>query len=258
MAFIPFGYYKSPAVAWTPADLPSLYDYWEADSGTTGTTNVSQWTGKENSYNFTYPVNTNGPELITANSGFNNQDILRFDRSNTEGLYFTLTDGNGIGTSTQVNYSIYADPEAITSGNWRMFWGLSRTSTGDGNFAESIGGSNSSAFKWYTYDGGGKTTTLGQSTTPKQLMTMVCDYANNQVKLFFGTSEDSASPISEPNLGNRNGAQVFSLALYNPESSGGELPGSMDLGGVAIWTGDDDFSTNLSNLETYFQDKYGS
>ena len=58
-------------VAFTPADLPNLYDYWEADSGVTGTTNVSQWTGIANSELFTYPVNTNGPEVVSSAAGFN-------------------------------------------------------------------------------------------------------------------------------------------------------------------------------------------
>ena len=255
--FTPVGFFAK--TGWTPDELPNLYDYWEADSGVTGTTNVSQWTGKANSNNFIHPTNGNGPELITANSGFNNQDILRFDRANAEGLYFTKSSPNTIGTDTQFNFSIYADPEALTSGTWRMFWGLSRPDDNTGNdFVEAMGGSNSSAFKFYCYDGSGTTTTLGESSTPKQLMTIVVDYLNNRARVFFGTTEDSSSPISKSNLGTKVGQQIVTLALYNPESSGGQLPGSMDLGGCAIWTGNDDFSTNLSNLEAYFQNKYGS
>lgn len=243
---------------WTPSQLPNLYDYWEADSGVTGTTNVSQWSGKANSNNFAYGGNSQGPQLVSSDSGFNNQSILRFDGTNTEGLYFTL-DGDTIGTSTQVNFSMYADPEAINaSSTWRMFWGISRSGDGGSDEIEAMGGSKDGAFKFYSYDGGGKTTTLGQTTTPKQLMTMAVDYANGEIRVYFGTSEDSASPISEGSLDTRTGSQTYALFIYNPETNPPQLPGSGDLGGVAIWTGDDEFTTNLSNLETYFQGKYGA
>ena len=264
MSFIPFGFYKTPAGGgvWTPADLPNLYDYWEADSGTTGTTNVSAWAGKENGNTFVYGGNSQGAELILAESSFNNQDILRFDRANNETLHFTLDENNKIGTSTQVNFSMYANPEALASGNWRMFMGFDRREAGSGVYPSSpefIMGSNSSALKVYEYDGGGATTTLAQSTTPKQLMTMVLDYANNQGRIYFGTTQDTNSPITtNPSNVAPNGTQNFVLFNYNSEKNPPELPGSGDLGGVAIWTGNTDFSTNLSNLEAYFQAKYGA
>ena len=257
MAFIPFGFYKAPAGAasWTPADLPNLYDYWEADSGVTGTTNVSAWVGKENAVTLTYGGNSQGPAVISAASGFNNQDILRFDRGNKETLYKKLAVADAIGTSTQVNFSMYADPEALASGTWRMFHGFSRNNVSP-NSTEFIMGSNSSALKVYEWDGAGGTITLAQSTTPKQLMTMVMDYANSEGRVYFGTSEDANTPITLN--ASTYLTQVFSLFTYNPANATPELPGSGDLGGCAIWTGDTDFSTNLTNLETYFQDKYGA
>ena len=261
--FIPFGFMKSPAGAvWTPAELPNLYDYWEADSGVTGTTNVSAWAGKENGEVFGYGGNSQGPAVVSAASGFNSQDILRFDRSNNETLHFTLDENNKIGTSTQVNFSMYADPEALASGNWRMFMGFDRREAGSGVYPSSpefIMGSNSSALKVYEYDGGGVTTTLAQSTTPKQLMTMVLDYANNQGRVYFGTTQDANTPITtDPSNITPDGTQNYTLFNYNSEKNPPELPGSGDLGGVAIWTGNTDFSTNLSNLEAYFQAKYGA
>lgn len=245
-------------VTFTPADLPNLYDYWEADSGVTGTTNVTQWTGIANSELFTYPVNTNGPEVVSSAAGFNSQDILRFDRANSEGLYFSLGSGATIGTSTQVNYTIYADPEPLASGTWRMFWGLSRpTNASPSDFVESMVGSNSNNLTAYTFDGSGTATNLGLGATPKQMYTMAVDYANGECRFYNGTSQDSASPISATNLNTKTTRQIFTLALYNPESGPGELPGSMDLAAAAIWTGNTDFSTNLSNLEAYYQAKYG-
>ena len=262
MAFIPFGFYKAPAGAssWTPADLPNLYDYWEADSGVTGTTNVSAWAGKENGVSLTYGGNSQGPAVISAASGFNNQDILRFDRANSETLYKGLDAGSTIGTSTQVNFSMYADPEALASGTFRFFMGLSRR-LNPPTIPEFIMGSNSSAFKAYKYAGSGNfasnTTTLAESSTPKQLMTMVLDYINDQGRVYFGTSQDANTPISIDPSAVSDG-QRFTLFSYNPQRNAPELPGSGDLGGVAIWTGDTDFSTNLTNLETYFQNKYGA
>ena len=257
MSFIPMGFYKTPAGGgvWTPADLPNLYDYWEADSGTTGTINVSAWAGKENGVVLGYGGNSQGAELISAESSFNNQDILRFDRANTETLYKGLDAGATIGTSTQVNFSMYANPEALASGTWRMFMGFSRRLAG-ANIAEFIMGSNSNTIKVYSFDGGG-TTTLAQSTTPKTLYTMVLDYANNQGRVYFGTSQDANTPISF-NPSTQADGQRFTLFSYNPERNPPELPGSGDVGGVAIWTGDTDFSTNLTNLEAYFQAKYGA
>jgi len=258
------GFYKAPAgvASWTPADLPNLYDYWEADSGVTGTTNVSAWDGRENGNTFVYGGNSQGPAVISAASGFNNQDILRFDRGNNETLHFTLDENNKIGTSTQVNFSMYADPEALASGTWRMFMGFDRRNTPSAVYPSSpefLMGSNSSAIKVYEWDGAGSTTTLAQSTTPKQLMTMVLDYANSEGRVYFGTSQDSNTPITtDPSNVAPNGTQNYSLFNYNSENSTPELPGSGDLGGVAIWTGDTDFSTNLTNLETYFQNKYGA
>jgi len=255
--FTPFAFYGAAGAAgWTPAELPNLFDYWEADSGVTGTTNVSAWVGKENGEVFGYGGNSQGPELISAAAGFNSQDILRFDRANSETLYKGLDAGATIGTSTQVNFSMYADPEALASGTWRMFMGFSRRLASP-TIAEFVMGSNSSAFKAYSFGASATTTTLAESSTPKQLMTMVLDYANQEGRVYFGTSQDANTPISiDPSA--RADAQRFTLFNYNPERNPPELPGSGDLGGVAIWTGDTDFSTNLTNLEAYFQAKYGA
>ncbi len=254
--FTPFAFYGVVAAGWTPAELPNLYDYWEADSGVTGTTNVSAWTGKENGVVLGYGGNSQGPELISAAAGFNSQDILRFDRANSETLYKGLDAGATIGTSTQVNFSMYADPEALASGTWRMFMGFSRRLASP-TTAEYIMGSNSSTIKVYSFDGSGTTTTLAESSTPKQLMTMVLDYANQEGRVYFGTSQDANTPISI-NPSAQADAQRLTLFTYNPERNPPELPGSGDVGGVAIWTGDTDFSTNLTNLEAYFQAKYGA
>ena len=255
--FTPFAFYGAAGVSWTPAELPNLYDYWEADSGVTGTTNVSAWAGKENGVSLVYGGNSQGPAVVSAAAGFNNQDILRFDRANNESLHKSLATGDRIGTSTQVNFSMYADPQALEPGFWDMFMAFDRVVSGP-DAPEFLMGSNASAIKIYTYNGSGVTTTLAQSTTPKTLYTMVMDYANEEGRVYFGTSQDANTPVSFDPSAITPGEQNFSLFNYNTERNPPELPGSGDLGGVAIWTGDTDFSDNLTNLEAYFQAKYGA
>lgn len=255
----PISFLQKEKIVVSPGGFPTLngtvWDVWETDSGVVlSGTKVLSWTGNQNSRVMNNFATNTGPFLTTSDSNFNSQNSINFSRARIDGLFI---DGANIqGTNAgSLHYCIYGITK-YTSGATNAQFGFTSLGT-PFNFMEAVlfvsSTTNSQIYRFNPSPTNGAYIDSNNDTLGKGIYTIsLAPGTNASVYYNKGTTANATWSYSSYFTSRVR----IALGAYN--SSDADFAGSIDVVAAVVWYNSSNLTADITNLQTYFQTKYGA
>jgi hypothetical protein len=232
---------------WTPADLPGIENWFLSDTGITlSGSNVTAWQDSLTSKSVTQATSVNQPTFTASNANFNGLPTVNFSNSSTPSSIFLQNNSDFSYSGTFPLYIFMVVRKTATTGSAYDFsGGGSDANIGGGAWSINIA---DAGVNGYSGAIGGFSNSVSGTTLATTLLAGLGLTSTNLYTYFNGNSTAKAGSYTP------NANPLFYIGGYDP---GGYFNFYGSIAEVIITRGTELSGTDLSNLWTYVQTKYG-